>query len=114
MTLEPCITASVFGSRSARVRIVGAVVGVRQLAPKTSSACAAAASTSFEVSGGPLAELGEEITAQECSGRLLEQHSGFPAVRYVGCVDVSDSMRSEFEDLAVRERYGRAVGEVVE
>ena len=114
VTLEPCITARVLGLRSARDRIVGALVGVMQLAPKVSSASEAAASTSFEVSGGALTELGEEITAEERFGCLVEQHASFPAVGHVWRVDVSHSMPADFEDLAIGERDGRAVGEIVE
>ena len=64
--------------------------------------------------GGTLAELGEEIAAQECLRGLLEQHSGLPTVRHVWCVDVAHTMPAELDDLVIGEWDWRAVGEVVE
>ena len=108
------MTASVVGARSARLRMVGAVFGVRQVAPNTSSACRGGLDDVVGREGRAVPELGEEIAAQQRLGGLLVENPGLPAVRDMGGVDVTDPVMAELDDLTVGERHRRAVGQVVE
>ena len=103
------MTARVVGSRSASRRMVGPVSGVRQLAPKTSSAWAAALDDVVGRDRRPVAELGEEVAAEQRVGGLLVEDPGLPAVGDVRGVDVPDPVLAELDDLAVGQR-ARAAG----
>src|SRR4051812_20820140 len=58
---------------------------------------------------GAVAEMREEITAEERSRGLLEEDPSLPIVRDVRGVDVAHALATEVDDLTVRELPGRAV-----
>ena len=67
------MTASVVGPRSASRRMVGAVFGVRQVAPKTSSAQARWLDDVVACEGRAVAELGEKVAAEQRPGGLQKR-----------------------------------------
>ena len=62
---------------------------------------------------GTVADLGEEVTAEQRAGGLLVEHARVPAVGHVRCVDVTNPVRSQLDDLTVGERHRWTVAEVV-
>ena len=60
-----------------------------------------------------LAHLGEQVTAQQRSRRLLVEDPGLPGVGHVGCGEVAEALPAEVEHVAVGEGPRRPVGEVV-
>ena len=60
------------------------------------------------------ADLGEQVAAQQRAGRLLEQHLGLPAVGHVRRRDLAHPLAAEVDHLALGERPGRPVAQVVE
>ena len=62
-----------------------------------------------------VAELGEQVAAQQGPRRLLVQHAGVPAMRRMRRVDEADALAAaEVDHFAVLQHARRAVGEVVE
>src|SRR5450631_397896 len=61
-----------------------------------------------------LAQVSEQVPAQQRLGGFFEQHPGLPCVWDVGCVQVAYAHPAEGDRLAVGQRSGRAVGHLVQ
>ena len=102
------MSPSVFGCRSARRRIVGAVFGVSAVDAKRRSVSIAGADDVVVRERRAVAERGEEIAREQRARRLLVQHHGVPAVRYVRRSQEAYPFAADVENLAVFERARRA------
>src|ERR1035437_3659246 len=61
-----------------------------------------------------VAQVSEQVPAQQRLGGFFEQHPGLPCVRHVGCVQVAYAHPAQGDRLAVGQGSGRAVGHLVQ
>ena len=64
--------------------------------------------------GRSLPHLREQIAAEQCAGNLLVDEARFPGVWHMRRVDVAHAPSADIENLAVRERARRPVGQIVQ
>ncbi len=109
------MSASVRGESSASRRIVAPMPGLRLEYLNMSSAAIAGPTISLSVNAGAVAELGEQVAAQQRPGRLLVKNARLPAMRDVRRVEVADPLAvAEVDRFAVLQDARRAVGHVVQ
>ena len=97
--------ARVRGFRAARRRSVGAVPGVRLVPWKMSSAAEGGTEDVGVVhEGRSVADLGEQVAAEEGAGGLVEHHLRLPAVGHVRGRDGEDPVAADVERLGRRWR----------
>ncbi len=105
--------ASEVGASSARRRIVGAVCGVSAVEPNMSSAWSAGVEQVTVRQRGAVADLREQIAAEQRPGRLLVEDVRVPPVWHVRRVDVADPLAAEIEHRLGAQGLGHPIGKIV-
>src|SRR5262249_26830386 len=88
------------------------VLAVGKIVHRLSHRFARAHELAFGDGGGLVAELREEVAAEERARGNLAEEAAIPAMRRVRRVEPRDGVRAELETLAVTERFRRALGDV--
>jgi hypothetical protein len=95
------MSASIFGSRAARRRIVDAVAAGSAVARNICSAASCGPDNIIVSKRRSVGSVRKEITTKKGLGRLLKNDPRFPVVWNVWRIDVPNLLATEINDLAV-------------
>jgi hypothetical protein len=62
----------------------------------------------------PVAEVGEQVPAEQGAGGLLEEDAGLPSMGHVRRIDVAYSLAPQVKDVTVGHGHRRAIGKIVQ